>query len=92
MTKTALEKIEEAKKDGSWNKLDKIEEMQIPSDLKKMLRSNEMAVKNFEAFNDSLKKQVIWWIESAKREETRKKRIKSAVKMAEENRKSVTLS
>jgi uncharacterized protein YdeI (YjbR/CyaY-like superfamily) len=92
MTKTALDKIEEAKKDGSWYKLNKIEEIQIPSDLKKMLRSNDMAVKNFEAYTDSLKKQIIWWIESAKREETRKKRIKSAVKMAEENRKRITIS
>ncbi len=57
-----------------------------------MLRSKEMAAKNFEAYNDSLKKQIIWWIESAKREETRKKRILSAVKMAEENRESLTVS
>ena len=92
MTEKALKKIEEAKKDGTWNQLDKIDKIQIPQDFEKILHLNKLARRNFDAYNDSLKKQVIWWIESAKREETRKNRIKLAVTMAAENRKSFTVA
>lgn len=92
LTEKARIQIEEAKKDGSWNKLNKVDQIQIPEDFEKILCLNETAKKNFEAYSDSWKKQILWWIESAKREETRKKRIKSAVIMAEENRKNMTAS
>ena len=79
MTPAGLEKIEAAKKDGSWNFLDDIENLVIPLDLKEALDSNETAKNNFEAFSDSIKKQILYWIKSAKREVTRKNRIEKIV-------------
>jgi uncharacterized protein YdeI (YjbR/CyaY-like superfamily) len=86
MTDTGLQKVEEAKRDGSWTRLDAVEELRLPEDFKKAL--DESAKRSFEAFNDSLKKQILWWIESAKRQETRTSRIEQAVIMAKENRKT----
>jgi uncharacterized protein YdeI (YjbR/CyaY-like superfamily) len=92
MTATGLEKIEAAKKDGSWNKLDAIEEFKLPEDFRKALVADKNAQKNFEAFNNSLKKQTLWWIENAKKPETRLRRIKQIVTMAAQNRKAIPSS
>jgi len=87
MTAAGLEKVEAAKKDGSWNRLDAVEELRVPKDLGKALAADKTAQRNFELFRDSAKKQILWWIESAKTQETRSKRISKAVTMAAENRK-----
>jgi len=92
MTATGLEKIEAAKKDGSWNKLDAIEEFKLPEDFRKALVADKNAQKNFKAFNNSLKKQTLWWIENAKKPETRLRRIKQIVTMAAQNRKAIPSS
>lgn len=86
MTSAGLEKIEAAKKDGSWNFLDDIEKLIIPTDLKEALASNKTAENNFEAFSDPIKKQILYWIKSAKRAETRQKRIEKIVELAAENK------
>lgn len=87
MTPAGLEKVEAAKKDGSWNFLDDIENLVIPLDLKEALASNVTAENNFEAFSDSIKKQILYWIKSAKRKVTRKNRIEKIVVLAAENEK-----
>jgi uncharacterized protein YdeI (YjbR/CyaY-like superfamily) len=56
MTLAGLEKIETAKQDGSWNKLDAIENLVIPIDLQKALEANEAAQQNFAAFSRTAKK------------------------------------
>ncbi|BAZ52752.1 hypothetical protein NIES4103_54170 [Nostoc sp. NIES-4103] len=86
MTQAGLEKIQQAKEDGSWNYLDAIEALTIPIDLKQALEANPKANFNFEAFSNSLKKNILFWIESAKRPETRLKRIEQAIISAAENR------
>lgn len=87
MTSAGLEKIEAAKKDGSWNFLDDIEDLIIPLDLKQALDSNVSAKTNFESFSISVKKQILYWIKSAKRDATRKNRIEKVVELATENKK-----
>lgn len=86
MTPAGLDKIETAKKDGSWDFLDDIENLVIPQDLKKSLNVNPNAKANFEAFNDSVKKQILYWIKTAKRPETRIKRINKTIILSEQNR------
>ncbi|GAB4180683.1 MAG: YdeI/OmpD-associated family protein [Coleofasciculaceae cyanobacterium] len=86
MTEAGLEKIEAAKKDGSWNKLDAIEELIIPADLKQALTANETARMHFEAFSNSTKKNILYWIESAKRPETRLRRIEQTISSAAQNK------
>lgn len=56
----------------------------IPADLKKLLTKNK-CLKNFEAMSYSKRKDYVQWIESAKQEETRKKRIGQAIKKIIEN-------
>jgi uncharacterized protein YdeI (YjbR/CyaY-like superfamily) len=85
MTPAGLEKIEAAKKDGSWRLYDKVEDLTIPPDLEAALAANESAKTYFESFSNSSKKAILWWIESAKRPETRQKRIKETVTLASQN-------
>lgn len=86
MMPAGLKKIEAAKEDGSWYFLDDIENLVIPIDLKKALDSNNAAKNNFDAFGDSVKKQILYWIKTAKRENTRKNRIEKVVSLAAENK------
>ena len=85
MQTAGLEKIEQAKKDGSWNLLDAVDKLEIPADLKKAFTHHKKAKQYFEAFPASVKKQIIWWISSAKTVETKLKRITETVKLAEKN-------
>jgi uncharacterized protein YdeI (YjbR/CyaY-like superfamily) len=87
MTPAGLEKIELAMKDGSWYILDDVEDLILPDDLKKALEVDEKAEQNFHQFNDSSKKQILWWVVSAKRPETRERRIKKVVDIAHHNQK-----
>ncbi|MDI6724534.1 MAG: YdeI/OmpD-associated family protein [Methanobacterium sp.] len=86
ITPAGLEKIEVAKKDGSYYFLDDIDNLVIPLDLKDALDSNKAAKKNFEVFTDSVKKQILYWIKTAKRDTTRENRIKKVVSLAAENK------
>lgn len=86
MTPAGLEKIEIAKRNGSWYRLDDIEmDLLVPEDLENALADNPLALENFENYAPSHKKQYLWWLKSAKREETRQKRISEIVKRAEGN-------
>ena len=51
----------------------------VPSDLKSALAKNAKARKTFEDFSYSHKKEYVEWITGAKRDETRKKRLKTAI-------------
>ena len=85
MAPVGLAKIEAAQKAGSWTQLDAIDELAMPDDLVEQLSANAKARHNFEAFSDSSKKLILFWIASAKREETRRKRIAETVRLAAQN-------
>src|SRR5437016_2817966 len=87
MAKAGLEKIEEAKRNGAWEKLDHIEALKLPEDFEKALSKNKKAKTNFENFPQFTKKQFLYRINSARRPETRKERIMLLVKMAAANKK-----
>lgn len=59
----------------------------MPEDLEKSLKANPRACENFQKFAPSHRKHYFWWIMSAKRPETRDRRIIEVVKRAAENRK-----
>ncbi len=86
MTEAGFEKIEVAKQNGSWNKLDAIEQLIIPADLSQALVANETANKYFEAFSNTSKKNILYWVENAKRPETRLKRIEQTIISATQNK------
>lgn len=83
-------KIDAARKDGSWNRLDAIDgvaEPVMPPELVAALERNPKARANFEALAPSHKKQYLWWITTAKRDETRANRIRETVKRVAAGRK-----
>lgn len=80
-----MKKIEEAKKDGSWILLDKIEALEMPAAIKKAFTKNKPALENFMAFPPGVKKQTHQWIICAKTETTIKKRIEETISLAKKN-------
>jgi uncharacterized protein YdeI (YjbR/CyaY-like superfamily) len=85
MAPAGLAKIEAAKADGSWEKLDAVEDLTVPDDLAAELRKYPNATANFEAFPRSAKRGILEWIVQAKRPETRQKRIEETARLANEN-------
>ena len=77
--------IDRAKQDGSWTALDSVEALEVPDDLAAALAANPTAAAYFDAFPPGAKKQILWWVASAKRPETRAKRIAETVRLAEQN-------
>ncbi len=85
MTDAGMAKISAAKQDGSWTFLDSIEALEIPTDLAAAFARNSKARRNFEAFPPSSKKIILLWIASAKRDETRARRVAETVSLAVRN-------
>jgi len=75
MTGAGLARIEAAKQDGSWTALDAAEDLLVPEDLRMALEADPAAAKGFAAFAPSRRKAILHWITSAKRPETRARRI-----------------
>ncbi len=85
---SGLAKIEIAKKNGSWNSLDAVEDLLIPDDLKSAFEQNEIAFENYNNFSPSYRKSYLYWLNQAKRQETRNSRISTIIKFCEQNKKS----
>ncbi len=85
MTTAGLQKIEAAKKDGSWSVLDNAEAFTMPAALRKAFSKNKKALSHFERFPPGVKKQLFYWVESAKTKPTQEKRITEIVTLAEKN-------
>ena len=91
MTPAGMSKIEEAKKNGSWDTLNNsdfyAENNSLPDELRKAFSKNKKALKNFQAFAQGYRKRFLYWIDSAKTMETKAARIKQTLLMAAANRK-----
>ena len=85
MHEKGFETIEIAKQNGSWTALDDVENEIIPKDLKKAFNGNKTAFKNYQNFAPSYRKNYLYWLNQAKREETRLKRITEIIKFCEAN-------
>lgn len=88
MHEAGLTKIEIAKQNGSWTAIDDVENLVIPPDLQKAFDENPNAFENYMNFSPSYRKSYLYWLNHAKREETRQKRIKEIVSLCFENIKS----
>ena len=86
MTAAGLQKAEAAQLDGSWTRLEAVYEITLPEDFRNSLAADLAAQKNFEGFSNSVKRQILWWIESAKKTETRQRRIELAMISMAQNR------
>jgi uncharacterized protein YdeI (YjbR/CyaY-like superfamily) len=85
VTPAGLAKIEAAQADGSWYALDAVEALEIPPDLVQALAGNPAARRYFDAFPRSVKRGILEWIATAKRPETRARRVEETVTLAAEN-------
>ncbi|MBN2603877.1 MAG: YdeI/OmpD-associated family protein [Candidatus Thermoplasmatota archaeon] len=88
MTEAGFEKINLAKKHGIWETAytNKFKE-KLPNDLKNALASDKVAWDNFKNFANSYRNMYIGWVENAKVDTTRKKRILEVVKRSRDNKK-----
>ncbi|MDB2462534.1 YdeI/OmpD-associated family protein [Algibacter sp.] len=80
--------IEIGKQNGSWTALDDVEKGIIPQELKNAFDKNPDAFKNYENFAPSYRKSYLYWLNQAKREDTRKKRITQIIELCANNIKS----
>lgn len=85
MHESGLKKIETAKKNGSWASLDHVENHVLPKDLEKAFQNNKTAYKNYQGFSPSYRKSYLYWLNQAKREETRATRIETIISLCEQN-------
>lgn len=79
MTPAGLATIAAAEADGSWNLLDSVEALEVPEDLRVALDAVPAAAAGFAAFAPSVRKPLLQWLVTAKRAETRAKRIDAIV-------------
>ena len=91
MAETGLARIRDAKESGEWFKSvlmgARSEELKVPPYFEKALEVNAKARKNFSNLAPTYRRHFIGWISSAKREETRKRRLQEAVQLLEQNKK-----
>lgn len=85
---SGLAKIEAAKRNGSWEILDGVENHEIPKDLEQAFKKNKTAFVNYQDFSPSYRKSYLYWLNQAKREETRAARIESIIGLCANNIKS----
>ena len=88
MLEAGLLKINVAKQNGSWDALTDSDAQVIPPDLADALQANPTAQQYFTAFSPSAQKNILAWISSAKRSETRAQRVQATVTCAAENKKA----
>lgn len=85
MTPAGMEKIEAAKRDGTWQALDAAGALEIPDDLSAAFDNYTDARRHFEGFPPSIRRGILEWIGNAKRPETRAKRIEETAQLAQDN-------
>jgi uncharacterized protein YdeI (YjbR/CyaY-like superfamily) len=83
--------IEVAKKNGSWTALDDVENGVVPEDLQKAFNRNKKAFENFQGFTRGQRKSYLYWLNQAKRETTREKRIAQIISLCKKGIKSRSL-
>lgn len=87
MTAAGQKCIDVAKENGSWTVLDAVEELFVPEDLVQALDENAGATTYFNGLSKSTKKMMLYWLVSAKRPETRVKRISEIAAAAAQQKK-----
>ena len=79
MTDAGLRAVDVAKQNGAWSLLEPVDALIVPADLESALRGSERAREAYEALSNSAKRAVLYSLYSARREETRAKRVADAL-------------
>jgi len=82
MKPSGIREVEAAKTDGRWDKAyDSPGNMAIPDDFLNALSEDKNAVAFFETLNKTNRYAIAWRLQTAKKPETREKRIKTILEM-----------
>lgn len=65
----------------------KAQDVSLAPEIKKSLKANQKAWENFNQLAPGYRKQYVGWLQSAKRPETREKRLKEAIELLARNKK-----
>jgi len=82
MTPAGIEMVELAKKTGTWTALDEVEDLTEPPDLAAALDADPEARRHWDGFPRSARRGILEWVVSAKRPQTRDKRIRETAELA----------
>jgi uncharacterized protein YdeI (YjbR/CyaY-like superfamily) len=82
MHESGLAEIKRAKEDGRWEKAyDSPKDMQVPQDFLSLLKKNKKAQAFYKTLNKANLFAIAWRLQTAKKEETRQKRMATIIKM-----------
>jgi uncharacterized protein YdeI (YjbR/CyaY-like superfamily) len=88
MQPAGMAEVEAAKRDGRWEAAyDSSKHMVLPVDLLEALAGNQRAQTFFETLNRTNVYAIVWRLQTAKKPETRKRRLEAMVAMLEKGEK-----
>jgi uncharacterized protein YdeI (YjbR/CyaY-like superfamily) len=82
MTDAGRRAVEVAKANGWWTLMDAVEDLLEPDELAAALDADGAARAAWDGFPPSARKQMLWWVISAAKPETRSRRIETIVEKA----------
>lgn len=88
MTPAGLAVVQAARASGTWSALDRVEDGIEPADLGAALDAVPRARREWDAFPRSTRRAILEWVGSAKRPETRARRVATVVAEATEGRRA----
>ena len=88
MAPAGLAVVEAAKASGAWDLLDDVEHLREPDDVRAALDASRAARAAYDGFPPSARKQLLFWVVSAKRPTTRAQRLAAVVSEAEQGRRA----
>ncbi len=88
MHESGFRSIQIAKESGTWTAYDDVEKGVVPKDLQKAFDKSPRAFENYANFSWTYKKSYLHWLNDAKRQDTRDKRIKEIIRLCKANKKS----
>ncbi|MEO7453143.1 MAG: YdeI/OmpD-associated family protein [Fimbriimonadales bacterium] len=88
MQPVGLAQVEAAKADGRWDQAyDGQKDMAVPEDFLAAVSKNKKALAFYESLNKANKYAIAWRLQTARKPETREKRLKTFVQMMRDGKK-----
>jgi uncharacterized protein YdeI (YjbR/CyaY-like superfamily) len=88
MTEAGLALVQAAKKSGAWARAaERSKPLEVPADLRRALARNRRAQRNFDEFAPGYQRDYVHWVLAAKRDDTRRRRIREVVRRSAQNKK-----
>ena len=83
MTEAGRRAVQRAKRNGKWTETTRPIDLSMPTEFANALKRNRKAAAHFESLAPSYQRQYIGWITTAKRQETRLRRLDEAMGLLE---------